>query len=99
MSPVEKESAKSASTRRMRIHRERRRLGLRCVTVALWELQVERLIRKGWLPRAERADRTAIRKALDQYLADNLGSAQRLTAVQRGASRPVGTAIDVDCNT
>jgi hypothetical protein len=71
---VEKESANSASTRRMRIHRERRRLGLRCVTVALWEPQVERLIRKGWLSRAERADRAAIRKALDQYLADNLGS-------------------------
>ena len=71
---MEKEPARSASTRRMRVHRARRRLGLRCVTVALWEKQIEGLIHRGWLPRAERADRAAIEKALLQYLADNLGS-------------------------
>ena len=41
------------------------------------EGQIEGLIRRGWLDRAERADRGAIRKALVLYLADNLGDAQR----------------------
>jgi hypothetical protein len=71
---VEKESANSASTRRMRLHRARRKLGSRCATVPLREGQIEGLIHRGWLPRAERADRAAIEKALLQYLADNLGS-------------------------
>ena len=74
MSPVEKELAHAASTRRMRLHRARRRQGLRCATVPLLEGQVEGLIHRGWLPRAERTDRSAIEKALLQYLADNLGS-------------------------
>ena len=73
-SPVEKEPAHSASSRRMKLHRQRRRQGLRCATVALREGQIEGLIHRGWLPRAERADRAAIEKALLQYLADNLGS-------------------------
>jgi len=72
-SPVEEERANSASARRMRLHRARRRRGLRCVTVALPEAQINGLIKRGWLPRAERADRTAIGNALLQYLSDNLG--------------------------
>jgi hypothetical protein len=57
----------------MRIHRARRRQGLRCVTVALPEAQINGLIRMGWLPRAERADGAAIGNALLHYLCDNLG--------------------------
>jgi hypothetical protein len=57
----------------MRLHRERRRRGLRCVTVALGEPQIEWLIWRGFLPRAERADRIALQKALNFYLLDNLG--------------------------
>jgi hypothetical protein len=71
-SPVEKEPAHSASTRRMRIHRERRRLGLRCVTIPLSEAMIETLVHRGWLPRAERADRAAILRALYSYLDDSL---------------------------
>jgi hypothetical protein len=67
------EDGHSSAARRMRLHRERRRRGLRCVTVALCEPQVERLIWRGFLPRAERADRIALQKALDFYLLDNLG--------------------------
>jgi hypothetical protein len=67
-SPVEKESAhsassRSASSRRMRLHRARRRQGLRCVTIPLCEAMIETLIHKGLLPRGERADRAAIRRA------------------------------------
>jgi hypothetical protein len=56
----------------MRLHRARRRLGLRCVTIPLCEAQIEGLIHRGWLPRDERVDRTAIRKALYSYLDDTL---------------------------
>jgi hypothetical protein len=73
-SSVEKQSAHAASFRRMKLHRQRRRLGLRCATVPLREGQIEGLIHRGWLPRAERANRVAIEKALLLYLADNLGS-------------------------
>lgn len=67
-SPVEKESTHSAAARRMRIHRARRKLGLRCVTIPLSEPMLETLVHKGLLPRGERADRAAIRRALYSYL-------------------------------
>jgi hypothetical protein len=70
---VEENRAHSASVERMRRHRDRRRKGLTCVTIPLPQAQINGLIRKGWLPRAERADRTAIGNALLQYLYDNLG--------------------------
>ena len=69
---VEKESAHSASSRRMRIHRARRKLGLRCVTIPLSEPMLETLVHRGWLPRGERADRKAILRALYSYLDDSL---------------------------
>jgi hypothetical protein len=72
-SPVIEESAHSASARRMRIHRERRRQGLLCVTTLLGRAQIEGLIRRGWLPREERADRAAVQRALYSYLSDVLG--------------------------
>jgi hypothetical protein len=81
-SPVEKESAHSASSRRMRLHRARRRQGLRCVTIPLCEAMIETLIHKGLLPRGERADRAAIRRALYSYL--------DLTLVPRNAWAPRG---------
>jgi hypothetical protein len=78
--PVEEEPGHSASARRMRVHRERRRRGLRCVTVALGESQIEWLVWRGFLPRAERANRIALQKALGFYLADNLGRRATPTA-------------------
>jgi hypothetical protein len=71
-SPEEKESAHSASSRRIRLHRARRRQGLRCVTIPLSEPMLETLVHRGWLPRDERADRTAILRALYSYLDDSL---------------------------
>ena len=67
-SPVEKESAHAASSRRMRLHRARRKLGLRCVTIPLCEAQIETLVHRGLLARGERADQAAIRSALYSYL-------------------------------
>jgi hypothetical protein len=69
---MEKESAHSAAARRMRIHRARRKLGLRCVTIPLSEPMLETLVHRGWLPRRERADREAILRALYSYLDDSL---------------------------
>ena len=61
------------SAQRMRLHRMRRREGTRCVTVLLNNTGMEGLIRTGWLARADRTSRTAIRKALQFYLVDHLG--------------------------
>jgi hypothetical protein len=59
---------------------------MRCVTTVLRNGQIERLIVHGWLARAERADCAAIQKALDCYLADNLGDVYRWpTGPKRGA--------------
>ena len=62
---------------RMRRHRARRRNGWRYVTAVLREGQIETLIHRGWLPRAERSDPAAVQKALTGYLSDVLGDAQR----------------------
>jgi hypothetical protein len=63
----------SSAVLRMRLHRERRRQGLRCVTIPLPQAQINGLIRKGWLPREERADRATVQRALYSYLSDVLG--------------------------
>ena len=65
--------AHSSAAFRMRRYRQRRRQGMHCVTVVLRPSQIERLIQKGWLPRAERMDQAAVGNALFSYLADNLG--------------------------
>lgn len=66
-----------SSAERMCRTRQRRRQGLRCVSVELGETQIETLIRYGWLSRSDRASPAAIRKALHSYLDDHLGDAQR----------------------
>ena len=48
----------------MRLHRERRRKGLRCVIVELRETEVDALIRKGMLNADARNNSRAVRKAL-----------------------------------
>jgi hypothetical protein len=58
---------------RMRRVRERRRRGLYYTATLLDERQIEGLIRRGWLARGERGQAAAVRKALYQYLVDNLG--------------------------
>ena len=49
--------APSAAAIRMRRHRERRRDGLRCMTIELRETEVTALIRKGFLKEDVRNDR------------------------------------------
>jgi hypothetical protein len=60
--------APSAAAMRMRDHRERRRLGLHCVTVQLRATEIDVLIRKNLLKADARNDTYAVRDALHAYL-------------------------------
>jgi hypothetical protein len=57
---------------RMARHRNRRRKGLRCITIELRETEVDALTRCGRLARDDRAHPAAIRKALYAFLDDTL---------------------------
>jgi hypothetical protein len=66
---------RSAAAERMRAHRERRRAGLRCLTVQLFETEIDELIRKGLLKDVARNDRQAVCEALCLHLDRTLGEA------------------------
>ena len=57
-------AARSAAAERMRLHRERRRLGLRCLTIELRETEIDTLVRMELLRAEMRNDATAITEAL-----------------------------------
>ena len=57
-------NARTPTAARMRLHRERRRLGLRCLMIELRETEVDALIRGGLLEQETRDDRNAVLKAL-----------------------------------
>ena len=63
----------SSGAQRMRLHRKRRRAGLRCLTVELRETEIDALIRKNLLKAETRNDPRAIRKALYAHLDRTLG--------------------------
>jgi adenosyl cobinamide kinase/adenosyl cobinamide phosphate guanylyltransferase len=79
ISPTTEPVACSPAAQRMRHHRERRRLGLRCVVV---QVEVETLIRRGLLEADARNDRYAVRDALHTHLA-------RTLVQHRDAKQPV----------
>src|ERR1700730_4178349 len=55
----------SAGARRMARHRDRRRKGLRCITVEIWGAEIDALVRRGRLATPDsRADLIAVRNAL-----------------------------------
>jgi hypothetical protein len=60
--------APSAAALRMRRHRERRRDGLRCMTIELRETEVRALIWKGFLSEGARNDRRAVISAFYRFL-------------------------------
>jgi hypothetical protein len=64
----------SAGAERMRLHRKRRREGLRCLTIELRETEIDVLVRRGLLDDEMRNDVYAVRKALHQYLDRTLGA-------------------------
>ena len=62
----------SAGAQRMALYRERRRKGLRCVMIELLDVEINMLIRHGWLARDKRADPVALRDAFHVMLDDVL---------------------------
>jgi hypothetical protein len=63
-----------AAAERMRLHRERRRQGLRCLTIELRETEIDVLIEKGLLDGEMRNDPDAVCDALYIHLDRTLGS-------------------------
>jgi hypothetical protein len=61
---------------RMRLHRERRRQGLRCLTIQLRETEVDALIHKGMLNSEMRNDVNAVLEALYEHLERTLDARQ-----------------------
>jgi hypothetical protein len=66
------EPVRSPAAERMRLHRERRRNGMRCLTIELRETEIEALIREGLLKLETRNDASAVREALYTFLDDTL---------------------------
>jgi hypothetical protein len=62
----------SAAAERMRAHRQRRRAGLRCLTIELFEAEIDVLIRRKLLEAGARHDANAVRTALYRHLDDTL---------------------------
>ena len=65
--------ARSSAAERMRLHRERRRYGMRSLWVELHVTEIDALVRIGLLKVETRNDPTAIREALYGYLDQTLG--------------------------
>jgi len=61
-------ATRSAAAERMRRHRERRREGLRCLTIELRETEIDALARNGLLKTNARNDLRSIEMALYEFL-------------------------------
>jgi hypothetical protein len=68
-------NARTPAAERMRLHRERRRRGLRCLMIQLRETEVDALIRGGLLEQETRDDRNAVLKALYSHVNRTLAPA------------------------
>ena len=66
--------SRSPAAARMRLHRERRREGLRCLTIELRETEIDVLIGKGLLSSETRHDSHVVREALYAHLDQTLAS-------------------------
>jgi hypothetical protein len=66
--PIVAPAIRSAAAERMRRHRERRRDGLRCVTIELRETEIDALARNGFLKDDARNDPYSIEMALYEFL-------------------------------
>jgi hypothetical protein len=62
------ERASSAAAVRMARHRERRRNGLRCLTIELSEAEIDQFIRRKRLAPEDRANPAALRRTLYEFL-------------------------------
>jgi hypothetical protein len=65
---TELDARPSPAAERMRLHRERRRQGLRCLMVELRETEIRALVNIGLLRPETRNDLNAVREALYAHL-------------------------------
>ena len=63
----------SAAAARMRLHRDRRRHGLRCLMIELRETEIDALARNGFLKDNARNNLRSIEMALYEFLERKLG--------------------------
>jgi hypothetical protein len=80
----------SAAAERMRLSRQRRRDGLRFLTIELRETEIGELVRRGYLSGDDRNDPRAIKTALYWFLDCQLVPPRERESVGRGLS----TAVD-----
>ena len=73
MTEIEIDAIRKAITNRVRLHRERRRRGLRCLMIEIRDREIDALVRRGLLDDEKRDDTAAIRAAFHQYLDRTLG--------------------------
>jgi hypothetical protein len=64
----------SPAAERMRRYRQRRRNGLRCLTIQLRETEIDALVRRGFLKPDEPNELSALRESFYAYLDRTLGS-------------------------
>jgi hypothetical protein len=74
ISPANVPSKCSPAAERMRRHRERRRDGMRCLTLELRETEIDVLVHEGLLKPETRNDPSAVREALYAFLDRTLGA-------------------------
>jgi hypothetical protein len=58
---------RSSAAERMRVHRERKKSGMRCLMIELRETEIDALIRKGFLKADARSDTSALTDAIYAY--------------------------------
>ena len=63
----------SLAAERMRRHRQRQRDGLRCLTIELYDTEVDALIQKGLLKAETRNDSLAVIETLYEHLKSHTG--------------------------
>lgn len=61
----------STSAERMRLHRQRRRKGLRAVRFLLSPIEIEALVRRGYLGDQRRSDPAALQLAAEAFISDS----------------------------
>ena len=71
--PTNAPAPPSAAAERMRLFRERRRKGLRCLTIQLRETEIDALVRMGLLAPQMRNDANAIIEAMYAFFDRTLG--------------------------
>ena len=64
----------SPAAERMRLHRKRRRTGVRCVRISLHVTEIDGLFRKRYLEPQHRDDQNEIQIAIDALISDTLGA-------------------------